>query len=186
MDLHHGIVSTSRCMRGAGTLTLLTAALCMVLGVLQVRRGLAPVDNLRSRLAGLHQGRIGASRAITGEIQPLVNDLNALLEHRERAVRARWRKPRSRARSENAVAILAQEAARAGAAVMQRCRGDPPAVDRMRRQVDYHLAHARAAASARAPRARCSIGEAAEGLARALLAFTWSAGLPSTCTCRWI
>ena len=38
----------------------------------------------------------------------------------------------------------------------------------MRRQMDYHLAHARAAASGAAPGARCSIRESAEGLARAL------------------
>ena len=39
----------------------------------------------------------------------------------------------------------------------------------MRRQVDYHLAHARAAASGAAPGARCSIRESADGLTRALL-----------------
>jgi signal transduction histidine kinase len=39
----------------------------------------------------------------------------------------------------------------------------------MRRQVDYHLAHARAAASGAIPGARCSIRESADGLARTLL-----------------
>ena len=38
----------------------------------------------------------------------------------------------------------------------------------MRRQIDYHLAHARAAASGAALGARCSVAESAEGLARTL------------------
>ncbi len=38
----------------------------------------------------------------------------------------------------------------------------------MRRQMDYHLAHARAAASGATPGARCSVSESAEGLARTL------------------
>jgi len=58
VELHHAIgFNLSLHAWLQAPLTLLTAALCMVLGVLQVRRGLAPVDNLRSRLAGLHQGQ---------------------------------------------------------------------------------------------------------------------------------
>jgi len=41
-------------------------------------------------------------------------------------------------------------------------------IDRMRRQIDYHLAHARSAASAASPAARASIVESAQGLVRAL------------------
>src|SRR5204863_4123135 len=40
--------------------------------------------------------------------------------------------------------------------------------ERMRRQVDYHLAHARAAASGATPGARTSVAESAESLARTL------------------
>ena len=151
---------------------------------------LAPINNLRSRLAGLHEGR---DRRIDGEypgeIQPLVNDLNPLLEHREQAVQRAIAKAGDLAHGlKTPLAILAQEAERAcaagqtdvAAAVTQQ-------VDRMRRQVDYHLAHARAAASGAAPGARCSIGESAEGLTRAhCSASTRSAGSPSTCTCRRI
>jgi signal transduction histidine kinase len=39
----------------------------------------------------------------------------------------------------------------------------------MRRHVEYHLAHARAAASGAVPGARCSISASAEGLSRTLL-----------------
>src|SRR5204863_225464 len=41
-------------------------------------------------------------------------------------------------------------------------------IDRMQRQIDYHLAHARAAASAAAPGARSGVAESADGVARAL------------------
>ena len=41
-------------------------------------------------------------------------------------------------------------------------------VDRIERQIDYHLAHARAAASAAVPGARSTVAEPAEGIARAL------------------
>ena len=68
------------------------------------------------------------------------------------------------------LAVLAQEAERAAAAGHT---SSPAAidqqVDRMRRQIDYHLAHARAAASGATPGARCSVAESADGLARTLL-----------------
>jgi signal transduction histidine kinase len=41
-------------------------------------------------------------------------------------------------------------------------------VDRMRRQVDYHLAHARASASGGNPAARCHVLTSADGLARTM------------------
>ena len=139
---------------------------------MQVRRGLSPINNLRARLAGLHQGR---DRRVDGnyptEVQPLVNDLNALLDHREQAVSRAVAKAGDLAHGlKTPLAILAHEAERARAA------GQPEVaaaiqqqVDRMRRQVDYHLAHARAAASGATAGARCSIKESADGLARALL-----------------
>jgi signal transduction histidine kinase len=47
----------------------------------------------------------------------------------------------------------------------------------MRRQVDYHLAHARAAASGATPGARCDVAASAEGLARTLLRLHAGRGL---------
>jgi len=173
MDLHHGMrINLNVHAWLQAPLTLLTAALCMVLGVLQVRRGLAPVDNLRSRLAGVHQGQDRrVDGEYPGEIQPLVNDLNALLEHRERAVQRAVAKAGDLAHGlKTPLAVLAREAERAGAAGhTEVAQAIHQQVDRMRRQVDYHLAHTRAAASGVAPGARCAIRESAEGLARALL-----------------
>lgn len=152
-------------------LTLLFGVCCLVAGVLQVRRGLAPIDNLRSRLKGLH---LGHDRRVDGEypgeIQPLVNDLNALLAHREHAVQRAIAKAGDLAHGlKTPLAILAQEAERAaegGHADLAEAIAQQ--VERMRRQVDYHLAHARAAASGASSGARCSIAPSCEGLARAL------------------
>lgn len=153
-------------------LLLLFAVLSMVAGVVQVRRGLSPINTLRARLAGLHEGR---DRRVEGtyptEVQPLVNDLNALLDHREQAVQRAVAKAGDLAHGlKTPLAILALEAERARAAGhAEVAAAVTQQVDRMRRQVNYHLAHARAAASGVAPGARCSIGESADGLTRALL-----------------
>lgn len=152
-------------------LVLMLGLFCMVAGLLQVRRGVSPINSLRSRLAGLHEGR---DRRVEGayptEVQPLVNDLNTLLESREQAVRRAIAKAGDLAHGlKTPLAILAHEAERAKAAGQIEVAGAiEQQVDRMRRQVDYHIAHARAAAAGAAPGTLCSISESTEGLARAL------------------
>jgi signal transduction histidine kinase len=152
-------------------LVILFAVLAMAAGFLQVRRGVSPINNLRSRLAGLHEGR---DRRVVGtypsEVQPLVNDLNALLENREQAVRRAISKAGDLAHGlKTPLAILAHEAERAKAAGHKEVASAiEQQVDRMRRQVDYHIAHTRAAAAGAAPGTLCSISESTEGLARAL------------------
>ena len=152
-------------------LVMLFAVFAMIAGFLQVRRGVSPINNLRARLAGLHEGR---DRRIDGtyptEVQPLVNDLNALLENREQAVRRAIAKAGDLAHGlKTPLAILTHEADRAKAAGQtELAAAIEQQVDRMRRQMDYHIAHARAAAAGAAPGILCSISESAEGLARAL------------------
>jgi signal transduction histidine kinase len=152
-------------------LVILFAVFAMAAGFLQVRRGVSPINNLRSRLAGLHEGR---DRRVVGtypsEVQPLVNDLNALLENREQAVRRAIAKAGDLAHGlKTPLAILAHEAERAKASGhMEVAAAIEQQVDRMRRQVDYHIAHTRAAAAGAAPGTSCSISESTEGLARAL------------------
>ena len=152
-------------------LVIALAVLSLLAGVWQVRRGLSPVQHLRSRLAGLHEGR---DRRIDGtypaEVQPLVNDLNALLDHREKAIQRAIAKAGDLAHGlKTPLAILAQEAERAQAAGQaDAAAAISQQVDRMRRQMDYHLAHARAAAAGAAPGTLCSIRESADGVARAL------------------
>ena len=156
------------------------AVVLLAAGLTQVRTGLAPFAQLRSRLAAVRQGE---SRRVEGrypsEVQPLVDDLNALLEERERGVARAQAKAGDLAHGlKTPLAVLAQEAGRArdgeggelAATVAQQ-------VDRMRRQVDYHLAQARAAASGARLGARASVADSAQGLVRTLLRLHAERGL---------
>jgi signal transduction histidine kinase len=147
----------------------LVAAVCLALGLLFVRRGVSPINMLRARLAAVHAGR---ERRVEGaypsEVQPLVDDLNRMLEHQEQTVRRAQMKAGDLAHGlKTPLAVMAQEADRAEAAgehaLAETVRAQ---VERMRRQIDYHLAHARAAASGATLKARCVIRESADGLAR--------------------
>jgi signal transduction histidine kinase len=151
---------------------LLVAIVCMGAGLIQVRRGVSAIARLRTRLADVHEGR---GRTIDGaypaEVQPLVTDLNALLAHRDVAVKRALGKAGDLAHGlKTPLAVLSQEAERARAAGhMEIAASIAEQVERMRRQIDYHLAHARAAASGATPGARCRVIESAQGLARTLL-----------------
>ena len=148
------------------------ATVCLVGGLSMVRHGLSPFNELRERLASVRDGR---ARRVDGryptEVQPVVDDLNALLELRDQTVKRAIAKAGDLAHAlKTPLAVLAHEAEvadQAGqgelAAVMRQ------QIERMRRQMDYHLAHARAAASGAAPGAHCSVLASAEGLARTLL-----------------
>jgi signal transduction histidine kinase len=130
------------------------------------------VDNLRNRLNGLRSGRERRmDGAYPSEVQPLVDDLNALLDHRERAITRAIAKSGDLAHGlKTPLAILAHEAERArGAGQHEIAAAIDQQVDRMRRQVDYHLAHARAAASGTALRSRCPVAASVEGLTRTML-----------------
>lgn len=148
------------------------ALLSMIAGLFQVRRGLSGITQLRARLGAVHDGRdLRVEGRYVPEVQPLVDDLNALLDHREQAVRRAVAKAGDLAHGlKTPLAVLAREAERAelaGESELATAIGQQ--VERMRRQIDYHLAHARAAASGAIPGARCSIRESADGLARTLL-----------------
>jgi signal transduction histidine kinase len=151
---------------------LVAAAACMFLGFWQVKKGFSALDELRGRLGAVHEGR---ERQVTGsfpaEVTPLVHDLNALLEHRELTVRRAVAKAGDLAHGlKTPLAVIAQEAARANAAGhAELALSIEHQIDRMRRQIDYHLAHARAAASGAAPGARATIVGSADGLARTLM-----------------
>ncbi len=153
-----------------GPVTIL-AVLLLIVGLIQVSRGVSPVAQLRHRLSSIHKGH---TRRVEGdfpsEVQPLVDDLNVLLAQRDTVVERAQAKAGDLAHGlKTPLAVLLQEAETAergghteiGAAIRQQ-------VDRMRRQMDYHLAHARAAASGAAPGTRCDVAGAAEGLARTL------------------
>jgi len=161
-------------------LSTIVAAIFMVAGFWHVRKGLAALRDLRSRLVDVREGR---ERQIDGrypaEVEPLVNDLNALLDHNERAVSRAVAKAGDLAHGlKTPLAVLTHEAERArvnGQHDLAATIGEQ--VDRMRRQMDYHLAQARAAASGATPGARCSVIASADGLARTLLRLHADRGL---------
>lgn len=149
----------------------LVALACMAAGVLQMRRGVSAIDQLRGRLSSVHAGR---ERRVEGtypaEVQPLVDDLNALIDHQEETVRRALSKAGDLAHGlKTPLAVLAQEADRAGAHGQDDLAATIALqVERMRRHVDYHLAHARAAASGATPGASCQVLVSADALARTL------------------
>lgn len=156
--LHYGSVLV-------GALALMTA------GFLLIRSGLSPMNQLRTRLAAVHDGR---DRRVEGsyptEVQPLVNDLNVLLDHREETVRRAIAKAGDLAHGlKTPLSVLAREADRArDASQPELANAITEQVERMRRQMDYHLAYARAAASGAAPGTQCVVATSIHGLTRTL------------------
>ncbi len=152
----------------------LVAFLCLLgigAGIVQLGLGLSPFQDLRRHLAAVRDGR---ERTVTGEypaeVQPLVDDLNALLDQREQAVRRALAKAGDLAHGlKTPLAVIAQEsssAAAAGQADLATTLSQQ--VERMRRQIEYHLAHARAAASGATLNARALVRDSIDGLERTL------------------
>ena len=144
---------------------------CMVAGFLLVRSGLLSFDRLRARLTAV---RGGEKNRVDGqypaEVQPLVVELNALLEHREQAVRRALAKAADLAHGlKTPLAVIAHESDRIAAVGAQEgAAAIRQQIERMQRQIDFHLAHARAAGSAATLGARAVVSDAVDGLMRTL------------------
>jgi signal transduction histidine kinase len=162
------------------SLLAIMAVVFIAVGLSLVRKGLSPFDQLRDRLSAVRDGRASRVEGPTlAEVQPLVDELNSLLDDRERRIRQALSKAGDLAHGlKTPLAVLVQEVERAGKS------GDPELaetlrreVERMRRQIDVHLAQARVAASGPAPGAACSVAEAAEALGRTLARLYAARGL---------
>jgi signal transduction histidine kinase len=148
-----------------------TSLATMIAGFWIVRTALAPLRELRRRLAAIERGESAqVGGRYPGEVQEVVNDLNGLLAHQAQSVSRAQAKAGDLAHGlKTPLAVLVQEAERVAAFGHAELAEDiQEQIERMRRQIDYHLAHARAAASAGTPSARSSVAESAESLARAL------------------
>jgi len=129
--LHYGLMA----LMGVG---VLAAALW------QVGLGLAPLHQLRARLAEVRSGREPrVAGQYPSEVQPLVEDMNALLEDREERVARALSKAGDLAHGlKTPLAVLAQAAERAERAGQTEVAATlNEQVERMRRQIEYHLAH---------------------------------------------
>lgn len=156
------------------------AIVLLLAGLSQVRLGMTPIEKLRARLRALRAGEQARLEGrYPGEVQPLVNDLNALLEDRDASVARAQAKAGDLAHGlKTPLAVLSQEAERVAAAGQTDLAATiRQQVDRMRRQVDYHLAHARAAASGSTLGVRSSVASSVEGLVRTLLRLHADRGL---------
>lgn len=153
--------------------SLVATIVSMVLGFQLVKQGLASFDQLRVRLFGVREGR---DHRLEGdypfEVQPLVNDLNSLLTDREQRIVKAHRKAGDLAHGlKTPLTLLTQQAERAKVSgQIALAEAIHQQVERMRRQIDYHLAHARASASGGNPSARCHVLTSADGIARTMTA----------------
>lgn len=139
--------------------------------VLQVWFGLQPLAKVRASLADVRQGR--AERLppdAPDEVMPLVRDLNALIDANHDMIRrARTQAGNLAHGLKTPLAILVDEGERlrasgqdaAARVILAQC-------ERMRRQIDYQMARARAAASRSAPGAVADVPAAMDTVIQAM------------------
>ncbi len=155
-------------LRLALTFIGLGAAL-VAAAALQVWIGLSPLQRLRQRLGGVRRGE---ARRLEGsfpsEVQPLIDDLNILLDHQAEVVeRARMMAGNLAHGLKTPLAVIANEASRLEQAADTGAAGLIQAqVDRMQRQIDYHMVRARAAASRGVPGVRSPVAPSVAALLR--------------------
>jgi signal transduction histidine kinase len=149
----------------------LVIVICLGVGLILVRRGLSSFDVLRERLGHVKDGRARRLEgAYPAEVTPLIADLNGLLDDRDARVTRALTKAGDLAHGlKTPLAILNQHAERARAAgQLELAQAITQQVIRMRRQVDYHLAQARASASGANSGARSHVMTSADALARTM------------------
>jgi signal transduction histidine kinase len=147
------------------------ALILIAAGLNQLRRGLLPLKQMRTRLMAVREGReprVGGD--YPAEVQPLIDDLNSLLDDRDaRIARAVARAGDLAHGLKTPLAVLAQEAGRADAAGHHELASEiSQQIGRMRRQIDYHLSQARVVASGRVAGIRTPVAASADGLVRTL------------------
>jgi signal transduction histidine kinase len=160
--------------RFSGTLWLalgLLAAGLILAALVQVFVGLAPLRSLRTALGKV---RSGETQRLEGsfpdEVAPLIDEFNSVLAQNAEVVeRARTHAGNLAHALKTPLSVLANAADHAGDAKtseLARLVVDQVAI--ARKQVDYHLARAQAAASGRVPGAKTVLQPVVEGLARAM------------------
>lgn len=158
-------------MRIHGVNAAMVGIAVMTAGVLALRGALRPFHSLRDKLGAVRTGTDPRLRgSYPAEVQPLIDDLNALLEDREQAVRRAMAAAGDLAHGlKTPLALLAQEAAEARAAGHTAfAENVAQQVERISRQANYHLARARAAASGSAGAPVCAIEPCIDALVRTM------------------
>jgi len=140
---------------------------CAIAGLLLVAGGLRRLDGVRTRVSAIRAGeehRLDAS-GLT-EIEPLVGEMNDLLEHRETLVRRALATAGDLAHGlKTPLAIIAQEVDRLEAVGQHDSAATiAEQVERMRRQLGFHLARARASGAGSTYGRRTEVGAATNRL----------------------
>lgn len=146
--------------------TLALSLMFIALGLIcaagaQIWFGLRPLARVREALAAVRGGQAHSlPEDLPSEVRPLAADLNALLEaNSEMLRRARTQAGNLGHALKTPLAILADEAERLRAAGQDEAAGVlATQIERMRRQIDFQMARARAAASRGAPGVACEVG----------------------------
>jgi signal transduction histidine kinase len=135
------------------SLVLLAAAL-VAAATLQIAYGLQPMTHLQRALSAIRSGReTHLPRSLPLEVQPVVDDLNSLIDlNAQMVVRARAQAGNLAHALKTPLAVLTDEAywlqtkgeEESAQIILQQCQ-------RMQRQIDYQIARARAAASRSVP-----------------------------------
>lgn len=143
---------------------------CVAAGALTIWRGWQAVDLLRHRLADVRHGTAPRlSGAYPAEMQPLVDDLNALLAARdERVARAAARAADEAHALKTPLAVLARDADRVAAYDAALAASMHAEIARMARRVDHHLSQSRVVAAGTATGLRSAVAPAVDDLFRAL------------------
>ncbi len=139
----------------------------LVMALLQIRYGLSPLRRVRAAIQNLRTtgaGRIAEPLPL--EVQPLVEELNALLDHSARQAEEARRHAGNLAHALKTPLTVLTNAATArapdlGDAVMRETRT-------MQRHVDHHLARARAVGRRAVGHARTNVMASAEAVRRAV------------------
>ena len=152
------------------SLAVLAAAL-FAAAAIQVRVGLRPLHRLRAGVAAIREGGIKRLQgSFPTETQPLVDDLNALLQRNEEIVsRGRIQAGNLAHGLKTPLSILANEVDRLVADGAPQLAGSMRGqITTMQQQIDYHLARARAAASIDVPGARVLVAPSVAAIRRTL------------------
>ncbi|MGB4466551.1 MAG: sensor histidine kinase [Azovibrio sp.] len=154
----------------AGILALALALLALGLVaavVWQLKLALGPLERLRHSLARVRAGQAAQLQGVyPAEIQPLVQEFNDVLAHDAAVLeRARTQAGNLAHALKTPLSILANAAAREPGEL---ARLVTEQVGTARRQVDYHLARARAAAAAQLPGQQVAVRPLLEGLLRVM------------------
>lgn len=150
-------------------LVVLGAGLVMA-ALVQVFVGLAPLRHLRAALGRVRNGQTQALEGdFPAEVMPLVDEFNTVLAQNAEVVeRARTQAGNLAHALKTPLSVLANAANGQGADGIELARLVGEQVDVARRQVDYHLARAQAAATARLPGVRTPLLPVVDGLARVM------------------